>query len=373
MNNNPFSHSGIVTGEAFCNRQKETDDLAYLAAHSQNALLFSHRRMGKTSLIFNLMQVLGNKRPKIERVYVDLYGSVDEKDFIEAVFTGLAQIESKIEKLLKLASGLRFGGSVDPVSGQPSISVSIRPHDHPRYLETAMNALSAYSQKRKLLVVFDEFQEIDTYAEKREKGFEKRLRSHIQGHSNIAYLFSGSQKHILAQMFNASDRAFYQMAVSYPLKPIAVEHYIKWAGDIFTKNGKAGLLPDGIIRDIVARCDFQPMYIQQFLFELWRLETIGAGTIGHIERNILKSRENEFMILWDSLTVNQRKALRLLAETDGEHMYYSEVLQTFGLKSGSLLKRALTSLLTREIVTRNRTYHIQDAMFRKWIQRFSGG
>ena len=372
MNTNPFSHSGIVTGEAFCNREKETADLAYLAAHSQNALLFSHRRMGKTSLIFNLMQVLGKKRPKIESVYIDLYGSVDEKDFIEAVFTGLAQIESKVEKLLKLASGLRFGGSVDPVSGQPSVSVTISPHDHPRYLETAMNALCAYSQKRKLLVVFDEFQEIDTYAEKREKGFEKRLRSHIQGHANIAYLFSGSQKHILAQMFNASDRAFYQMAVSYPLKPIAVEHYIKWAGDIFLKNGKTDL-PDDIIREIVARCDFQPMYIQQFLFELWRTGTISAGTIGQIEINILKNRENEFMILWDSLTVNQRKALRLIAETDGENMYYSEVLQKFGLKSGSLLKRALTSLLSREIVTKNKIYHVQDAMFRKWIQRLSGG
>ena len=372
MNKNPFSHSGIVTGEAFCNREKETSDLAYLAEHSQNVLLFSHRRMGKTSLIYHLMQRLRNKRPRIESVYIDLYGSVDEKDFIEAVFSGLAQIESKIEKLLKLASGLRFGGSVDPMSGQPSISVSISPHDHPQYLETAMNALSAYSQKRKLLVIFDEFQEIDTYAEKSEKGFEKRLRSHIQSHTNIAYLFSGSQKHILAQMFNASDRAFYQMAVSCPLKPIAVEHYIKWARAIFLKSRQTDL-PDDIIRDIVARCDFQPMYIQQFLFELWRLETIGAGAIDEIALKIVKSRENEFMILWDSLTVNQRKALRLLAETSGENMYYSDVLQKFGLKSGSLLKRALTSLSSREVVTKNKTYHIQDAMFQKWIQRLSGG
>jgi hypothetical protein len=55
MDTNPFSHSGIVTGEAFCNREKELSDLAYLAVHSQNALLFSHRRMGKTSLIYQLM------------------------------------------------------------------------------------------------------------------------------------------------------------------------------------------------------------------------------------------------------------------------------------------------------------------------------
>jgi hypothetical protein len=70
---------------------------------------------------------------------------------------------------------------------------------------------------QKLLVVFDEFQEIDKYTD---LGFEKRLRSHIQVHKNIGYIFSGSQKHILTQMFNTTDRAFYQMAKSYPLKQI---------------------------------------------------------------------------------------------------------------------------------------------------------
>lgn len=365
---NPFSHSGIVTGDAFCNRFQELKDLTYLARHSQNALLYSHRRMGKTSLIHQLILKLEKQRPRIKSIYIDLYGSVDEKDFIEAVFTGLTQVESKIEKLLKLASGLKLTSSVDPLSGQPSISVSISPNDRPQYLENAMNALAGYSTKGKLLVVFDEFQEIDRYAE---KGFEKRLRSHIQHHTDIAYIFSGSQKHILSQMFNTSDRAFYQMATSYPLKPISIKHYIQWAGSIFKNRGVA--LDKSIIRQVVERCDFQPMYIQQFLFELWRQKRIDSETVDQIEMKILQRRENEFMILWDSLTVNQRKALRLIAETGGENMYYADALQRFGLKSGSLLKRALTSLLSREVVTRNKVYHIQDAMLKKWILRIVGG
>jgi hypothetical protein len=79
------------------------------------------------------------------------------------------------------------------------------------------------------------------------------------------------------------------------------------------------------------------------------------------------------MILGDSLTLNQRKALRLLAETGGENMYYAEALQRFGLKSGFLLNRALTSLLSREVVTKNKVHHIQGAMLRKWIQRLVVG
>lgn len=365
---NPFSHSGIVTGEAFCNRDQEIKDLTYLARHSQNVLLYSHRRTGKTSLIHQLMLKLKKQRPAIKSVYIDLYGSIDEKDFIEAVFTGLAQIESKIDKLLKLASGLKLSSSVDPQTGQPSISVSISPNDRPKYLENAMNALSGYSAKRKLLVVFDEFQEIDKYTE---KGFEKRLRSHIQKHDNISYIFSGSQTHLLAQMFNSSDRAFYQMAVSYPLKHISSRHYIKWAGAFFKKRGMD--LDKNLIREIVERCDSQPMYIQQFLFELYRLKAIDAEVIDSIELKILQSRENEFMILWDSLTINQRKVLRLLAETGGENMYYAETLQQVGLKSGSMVKRALNSLLSKEVVAKNKVHHIQDAMLRKWIQHIVFG
>jgi AAA+ ATPase superfamily predicted ATPase len=365
---NPFSHSGIVTGEAFCNRAQEIKDLSYLVNHSQNVLLFSHRRMGKTSLIHQLMLKLKKQRPVIQSVYVDLYGSIDEKDFIEAVLTGLAQIESKIEKLLKLASGLKLSSSVDPWTGQPSISVSISPNDRPKYLENAMNALAGYSAKCRLLLVLDEFQEIDKYSE---KGFEKRLRSHIQKHSNISYIFSGSQTHLLAQMFNTSDRAFYQMAVSFPLMPISVIHYIQWVTAIFKKRGVD--LNEDIIREIVERCDFQPMYIQQFLFELYRLEAFTGEIIDPVERKILESRENEFMILWDSLTTNQRKVMRLLAETGGENIYYAEALQRVGLKSGSMVKRALNSLLLKEIVAKNKVYHIQDAMLRKWIQRAAFG
>jgi AAA+ ATPase superfamily predicted ATPase len=52
---NPFTHSRVVTGDAFCNRQQELKDLAYYVQNNQPVLIYSHRRTGKTSLIFELM------------------------------------------------------------------------------------------------------------------------------------------------------------------------------------------------------------------------------------------------------------------------------------------------------------------------------
>jgi hypothetical protein len=168
-------------------------------------------------------------------------------------------------------------------------------------------------------------------------------------------------------MFNSTDRAFYQMARSYPLKRIELEQYIKWTQGLFKKR-KISIASE-IITDIVERCEYQPMYIQQFLFELWRQGKIRPAAISQIESDILERRENEFIILWDSLTPNQRKSLRLLAKTEGEAIFYSESLQRFGFSSGSILSRALSSLSKRDIVTKNKTYHIQNVMLKKWILR----
>lgn len=363
---NPFSYSDYVTGEAFCNRAQEQRDLIYYAQNSQNVLVYSHRRMGKTSLVHQVMHQLKKARPTVKSVYIDLYGSLDENNFIDAILTGLTQIESKLERLLKQMSGLRVGGSIDPVTNLPTLSASIKPREKPEYLEKALNILASYSKKQKLLVVFDEFQEVAKYSE---EGFEKRLRKVIQGHGNISYIFSGSQKHILIEMFDSAKRAFYKMARSYPLKNIEMQHYVDWAQKLFKK--KSVKVDKEIISDIVERCEYQPMYIQQFLFDLWRSDTANLGALDEIQKSIIISQKNQFMVLWDLLTQNQKKALWLVAETGGEGIYSAEQLQRVGFNSGSVLQRALISLVDKEILSKNGTFQFQDAMLKKWVQNLS--
>ena len=126
-----------------------------------------------------------------------------------------------------------MSGSLDPVTGLPTLSASITPKEKPHYLQKTLQILASYAAKQKLFVVFDEFQECAKYSE---QGFEKRLRKEIQGHRNISYIFSGSQKHILIQMFNSAKHAFYKMARSYPLQKIEIYHYIDWAKRLFKND-----------------------------------------------------------------------------------------------------------------------------------------
>jgi hypothetical protein len=309
---------------------------------------------------------LKKTKPTVKSIYIDLYGSLDENNFIDAILTGLAQIESKLERLLNQMAGLKITGSIDPVTTLPTLSASIKPREKPEYLEKALSILASYSKKQKLLVVFDEFQEVAKYSE---EGFEKRLRKVIQGHRNISYIFSGSQKHILIEMFDSAKRAFYKMARSYPLENIEMQHYVDWARRLFKK--KRVNVDKEIIIDIVERCDYQPMYIQQFLFDLWRSDTINLAALDEIQKSIIISQKNQFVVLWDLLTQNQKKALWLLVETEGEGIYTAEQLQRVGFNSGSVLQRALTSLVEKEILSKNGKFQFQDAMFKKWVQNLS--
>jgi AAA+ ATPase superfamily predicted ATPase len=363
---NPFSYSEYVTGNAFCNRDVEQKDLIYYAQNAQNVLLYSHRRMGKTSLVHQVMHRLKKAKPKVNTVYIDLYGTLDESNFIDAVLTGLTQIESKLERILKQLAGLKVSGSIDPITNLPTLSASIKPTEKPEYLDKALNILASYSTKQKLLVVFDEFQEVAKYSE---EGFEKRLRKAIQGHRNISYIFSGSQKHILIEMFDTVKRAFYKMARSYPLEKIEMQHYVDWTRKLFRK--KDANVDKEIIIDVVERCDYQPMYIQQFLFDLWRYDTFNVAVLDEIQKSIITRQKNQFIVLWDLLTQNQKKALRLVAETGGEGIYTAEQLQRVGFNSGSVLQRALSALDEKEILSKNGTYQFQDAIFKKWVLSLS--
>lgn len=368
---NPFKYTGIVTGEAFCNRQTEQKELLRFIKGSQNVLLYSQRRYGKSSLVFKLFNRLEHQRPKIVPLYVELYGTLSEKDFVSALVASLNQIESSLEKLVKLVrSTLRtfnLGMSIDPITASPNVSVSFDTGYRETMLGNVMGLLARLSEKRKLVVVLDEFQEIGNY---KQEGFEKRLRALIQKHENISYFFCGSRRHILNEIFTHQNRAFYKLAQSYPIEKIESSHYVSWAQDLFVKAGRE--INALTIKEVISRCDNHPMYIQQFLFYLWEVKDrkLTLEEVDKTEKRILQYSQNEFLNLWDSLTLNQKKTLKLIILTDGKEMFYSKGLQAVGLNAGSQVTRSLEKLMRHDVVVKNDGYELQDVMFKKWIQMF---
>ncbi len=368
---NPFAYSNYVTGKSFCNRKNEISELLKYINASQNVLLYSHRRFGKSSLIQQVFHQIKEDNLNIGTLHIDLYGTISEKDFIIKAFQDLKQLESNFEKLVKnignTVKNLRLNINMDAMTGSPSISPSFTAVEEKTMLEELMRILEGYSKKQKLVIAFDEFQEVANYTE---DGFEKRLRSFIQRHTNICYIFSGSRRHLITEMFNSNNRAFYKMADSFPLEKISTDKYLSWIKKLFM-NRKI-IVPDDQLRDVISRFENHPMYIQNFLFHLWENRSIKELTptvIDTIETAIIEKKAIEYSTLWETLTVNQKKTLKLILLNNGSDLYSADSLKSVSLKTGSMVTKALSSLIKKEIIAKNGHYIILDVVFKKWLNR----
>jgi uncharacterized protein len=360
---NPFSFTAVVDDPAFCNRETEQAELIRLIMSSQNVLLYSHRRFGKTSLILKVFKQLEGVTP----IYIDLYGTTSIHDFIRSALAGISVAEPKPQRLMSLVretiTSFTASFSLDPITGLPSVSPQLTPDLKTAPLADVFRLAKAVATKKRIAIAFDEFQEVARYGG---DTFEKQLRKHIQQHRNIAYVFSGSQKHLIMEMFNDAKRAFYRQAASFPLKKISSKAYAKWIEKLYRMDNRT--IDSDMIAHVIKRCDNHPAYIQEFFNHLWEEELVSIGTIDLIERRIIRSRMAEFAYAWDSLTLNQRRALKLIIATGGKSIYASSRLAQFGFKTPSQATTAIEKLTEREFVVKNGTYQVQDPIFKRWLE-----
>ena len=90
-------------------------------------------------------------------------------------------------------------------------------------------------------MIFDEIQRILEYES---DAVERQLRSIIQRHEAVSYLFLGSRKHLIQKMFLDRSRPLYRSAGHYPLGPIGARHWVPFISKKFRESGKA--IPDDV-------------------------------------------------------------------------------------------------------------------------------
>ena len=359
---NPFSFSGVVDDPAFCNREKEQKEIGRLIKGSQNVLLYSHRRYGKTSLILRLFKSLKN----MTTVYVDLYGTTSIEEFIGAFLGGLSAIEPKMGRLIKMIrQGIRsiaVNFSVDAITGMPTAAPVFNRSIEDKTVDEVFALVESLSHKKKMVIAFDEFQEVASYGG---GTFEKLLRKSIQHHGRIAYIFAGSQRHLITDMFNDRKRAFHKLATSYPLEKIKTIHYMKWIQALYYAAKRK--IDDGFIEDVVERCENHPMYVQELFFNLWDQNELSFDVLDRIDRDIVEKRIPEFVFAWDLMTLNQRRALKLVAVTGGKNMFAAENLAGFGFRTASQVTAALANLEKGGFLDKNKEWKVQDPFFKRWL------
>ena len=124
-----------------------------------------------------------------------------------------------------------------------------------------------------------------------------------------------------------------------------------------------------LIKRAIQVCENHPMYIQQFFFHLWDEKELDMELVSKIETQLIDRHENDFFNLGDSLTLNQKKTLKLIIQNAGKDIFYADTIKRSELKREAQISKALDSLTKKDIITKNDRYNIQDDLFKKWNQR----
>jgi hypothetical protein len=370
---NPFTYGGRVTGDAFCDRQKELEELLSDIKARQHLVLFSQRRFGKTSLVWKLLAEAGKNG--IIPIYVDLYPVSSLAEFIELYAKAIAKALSGYEKTMKLLKGLfsrlYLSMGVDGM-GNPQWNVGFDRSRETESLDEVLLTFEAYLKKTKKagVVVFDEFQQI---TETNGKKIEARLRSAIQTHERVSYIFVGSRKHLMQDIFSSPNRPFYRIGKIFPLGKISPDDFSAFVKERFGSAKMA--ITDKALDAVLDVTETHPYYIQYLCHILYDIVEANRVQEDDVPRalDLLISREaTAYMNIWDLLTLRQRQALVSLAETTpGESPFRAEILRRFGMSQAAVMMRALNSLVEKDLVDKgNGRYEIIDVFFKRWISTY---
>jgi hypothetical protein len=373
MNNNinPFITSGYVSSEYFCDREEESVQLIKEIRNGNNLALISTRRMGKTGLIrhcFDYKEI----QEQYRTFFVDIYSTRSLRDFVfslsKVLLEGLKPAGHRaLEKFWNSVKSLRAGISFDPV-GNPSFNIGLGNIHEP---QATLDEIFSYLNKsdKPCLVAIDEFQQIASYAE---DNVEAILRTHIQHCNNVRFIFAGSQRHTIGNIFLSASRPFYQSASMMYLKSIPFSKYSKFAMSHFEKAGKK--IHQDAIEKIYLQFDGITWYVQKVLNVLYEMtqkgEVCDNESIAYSIDSIINSFQYAYSEMLFRLPEKQKELLIAIAkEQKAKALTSGNFVKKHHLSSSSSIQAALKGLLEKDFITKEiDEYLVYDRFFGIWLK-----
>ena len=362
---NPFSLS--YSPESFFNREIELQQLTANADNGLNTLLHSQRRLGKTALIKHLFYQI-NKSKSYDTIFVDLFATSSMSDLIKVLAEAiLYKYQSKnivkgVKDLLKgISPSINFSQE-----GSVSLNFSIKENQQENTLKHLFDYLE--KKRKRVIIAFDEFQEISSYPEKAEA----MLRTHIQQLNNVNFLYSGSSNHILQEMFYSSKRPFYQSSEVIVLQRIDKGLYYNYINDTFKKNDK--IISEAAIDYILEFSETYTYYTQLLCNQcFYKTEKeINKEEVIKISGDYIESRKLDYQNIINLLSENQKKMIIALAKEDLVQMPTSlEFIIKYSLPAVSSSLQALNSLLDKEIAYKTmQGYTVYDVFLKRFLEKY---
>lgn len=369
----PFPATGYFGPEYFCDREEELAQLIRNIKGGNSTTLIALRRLGKTALIQHLFYTL---QSKYLTIYLDILATESLSELLNQLSTSIANQYSEKspvgKKLWQTIRSFRPVVSYDALNGSPLISIKSSPEESKKSIAEIFSVLEKHSKR--VVIAIDEFQQILEYPEKATDAW---LRSLIQQLKNVSFIFSGSQQHIMKEMFANPSRPFYRSSQFIKIGKLKEERYRSFIISKFKEHSKS--ISEETVSEILKWTDLHTYYVQLlcnrvFLAskkvittEIWKEEAA----------KILKEQEFVFYGYREMLTRPQWDFLKAVAVEGAVYQpTSSDFISRYGLGNSATVQRSLMSLQRMELIYKENDqdgrnyYGIYDLLFSRWVRRF---
>ncbi len=366
---------GIAKGEAFCNRVSERKQLISNIERNKHTIVISPRRYGKSSLVLYSLEEM-----KLPYERVDLFVAVNIKTVEEQILKGVKNLITKLSTAPEQAVGFikNYITSLKSkwIVGTDGINIELIPENGRDSASIIMESLqmleNVLSKKGKKAIFFiDEFQEIGVLANS--NGIEGAIRHVAQESENLRFIFSGSNRHILANLFDDRSSPLYMLCDRITIDRIKEQDYIAYINKVAKKTWNKHL-DSTVIAEIFRLTERHPHYMNVLCDKLWTYSKESLPTIEIVNvvwKDYILQEESKIAKDLSSLNTSQKKILIAIAQGISKDLTSKDILHKFNFTSAAVIK-SLKLLEEQDYIGRNKNseYFIIDPLIKASLVQF---
>ena len=370
---NPFIFRVYQSKEQFCDRQSELQKLVSNSLSRVDTTLVAQRRIGKTGLIYRLFDEIKTEELPITPIYIDIFATRSLEDLVkvlsEAILREFPEQTTIGNKFIQFIRSLRPMVTFDSLTSTPQLQLT---YQTPQEKEQTLGRLLTFldEQHTHILLAIDEFQQIRMYPE---KNVEALMRTYIQHLNNITFLFCGSKRHMMLDIFSNERNPFYRSTEFLPLDKIDADVYAEFIHRLFQQGGKE--ITDDAVSFILDWTRRHTYFTQRMCHSAYNLSTshIGIDEAKQAATQILQADTIVFNQYQQMLTSGQWNLLIAVAKEEKVRQITSrQFLQKYRLGNASSINRTVASLIEKdlladEIADGKTVYSLSDVFLSRYL------
>lgn len=370
---NPFQYGKIAEKDNFIDRNEDRAFLKQALYSGINVILISPRRWGKSSLVNKAIQELCEERKDVRVCYIDAFPITSSAEFyriftkevLKSTASHWQNIMDSVGKFLKTISP-KVSFSTDQVN-EFSISFDMSGNAEDEIEILNLPEKIAKEKGFQMIICIDEFQKLaklDNYDH-----LESQMRSVWQHQQNTSYCLYGSQRHMMDEIFDSSEKPFYRFGQMYRLKKIETADWVKYIIERFEFTGKQ--ISPTLAEKIVETVDRHSWYVQQLASAVWNFTATRADEAAFEKGFIwcVDVNSEVYRNVCDSLLEFQVNLLKAIANNE-QQLSSVNTLRKYRLGTSASVTKNKKILLNMDIINVSQEkIEFQDPLFKVWFAK----